>query len=206
MTQTIWLVRHAHRWDFFQPEWFNTATYPYDPPLSPEGQKQAISISNLLRQEPIQRIFTSPFLRTIQTAVPLSEVLGLPLQLEWGLCEWLCEDWTSSFPLTTPIDELLKSYPAIDGNYHSQFIPRYPEKPIDLDDRIQIIAEIIVHNNLTNSLIIGHKGSVLGMVSALTGNDRWKSLDLPCAGIIQLAKPQDTWEIVKTTPPVVLTS
>jgi broad specificity phosphatase PhoE len=205
MTQIIWLVRHAHRWDFVYPEWFNTASYPYDPPLSPTGERQAAILSQLLDREPIQRIFTSPFLRTIQTAVPLSQALDLPIQLEWGLCEWLCQEWTSGFPVTTPIEELLASYPTIDESYHSHLIPRYPETLVDLDDRIQIIAEKIVHNNFYNSLIIAHKGSVLGMVAILTRDERWKSQDLPCAGAIKLIRDRNTWHIAKTIPPIPLT-
>jgi broad specificity phosphatase PhoE len=198
MPQTLWLFRHAHRWDFFQPEWFNTATYPYDPPLSPEGERQAICISQHLYQEPIHLIFTSPFLRTIQTAAPLSAALNLPIRLEWGLCEWLCRDWTPTLPTTTPIEQLLTHYPTIDRSYCSHFIPQYPETLADLHDRTYIITENLVQKSYVNSLIIAHKGSVLGIAATLTQNPEWRSTDLPCAGGLKLVRRDDRiWTVTE---------
>ncbi|MGK7892391.1 MAG: histidine phosphatase family protein, partial [Xenococcus sp. (in: cyanobacteria)] len=37
MKQTVWIARHGNRLDFVNPEWFNTATRRYDPPLSEDG-------------------------------------------------------------------------------------------------------------------------------------------------------------------------
>jgi hypothetical protein len=41
MTQIVWIARHGNRLDFVNPEWFNTAERPYDPPLSEDGIEQA---------------------------------------------------------------------------------------------------------------------------------------------------------------------
>ncbi len=185
--QTLWLVRHAHRLDFVRPEWFDTAIYPYDPPLSELGYSQAIALADRLSQVRIDRIFTSPFLRTIQTADPLARILQLPIQLEWGLCEWLCADWTRSFPTTTPLAQLKEDYHSIDLAYDSLVIPPYPETLEELSLRMTMLSlELIQANPEQNLLIIAHKGSTLGMVAALTGDDTWLNYDLQCAESIQL--------------------
>jgi broad specificity phosphatase PhoE len=184
--QTIWLMRHADRLDFIQPEWFETALYPYDPPLAPSGLDLAIALAQDLSWSSIEQILTSPFLRTIQTAAPLARRLQLPIQLEWGLCEWLCQDWTLAFPATTPIDELMRDYPNIDRNYQSLVLPCYPETSEALDARIHIIAHKLVQSNFKNILAIAHKGSVLGIAAALTGDANWRTHDLPCGGMIKL--------------------
>jgi broad specificity phosphatase PhoE len=184
--QTLWLVRHARRLDFIQPEWFDTAVYRYDPPLSDEGIERAISLAQEFSQVRIDRIYTSPFLRTIQTADPLARLLQLPIRLEWGLCEWLCQDWTSGFPETNPVEDLIRSHPNIDVAYKSLVLPCYPETAAELDARIAIIAGKLVQGNGENILAIAHKGSVLGMVAALTGDDAWKTADLACGGVIKL--------------------
>ena len=176
--QTLWLARHAHRLDFIQPEWFDTAIYPYDPPLSELGQAQANDLSQQLSQAQVDRIFTSPFLRTIQTAHPLARILGLPIQLECGLCEWLCADWTPSLPNLTPVAELMTEYPRIDLGYQSVITPSYPETLTDLSLRTSMVANRLIHSNFQNILIIAHKGSTLGMVVALTGDDIWLKEDL----------------------------
>jgi broad specificity phosphatase PhoE len=191
--QTIWLVRHAHRLDFIQPEWFETAIYPYDPPLSAEGLARSQSIAEELGQLSIDLIFTSPFLRTIQTVDPLARMLQLPIRLEWGLCEWLCQDWTSTLPETTPIDMLMVDYPNIDSAYQSLVVPCYPETPAELNARVKIISHRLVQHNSQNILAIAHKGSVLGIAAALTGNDVWRTYDLPCGGIIKLIRSEERW-------------
>jgi broad specificity phosphatase PhoE len=191
--QTLWLIRHAHRLDFVQPEWFDTATYRYDPPLSIEGLDRSRSLAKQFSQVRIDKIYTSPFLRTIQTVDPLARSLQLSIQLEWGLCEWLCQDWTSGFPETNPIDELMLLYPNIDDAYQSLVIPCYPETAKELDARIAIIADKLVQSNCENILAIAHKGSVLGIVAALTGNQHWRTYDLPCGGIIKLVCSDGRW-------------
>jgi broad specificity phosphatase PhoE len=187
--QTLWLVRHAHRLDFVRPEWFDTAIYPYDPPLSELGHAQAIALAEQLKQAPIDRIYTSPFLRTIQTADPLARILQLPIQLEWGLCEWLCADWTRSFPATTPSTQLKEDYHSIDLAYNSLLIPPYPETLEELSSRMNMLSlKLIQANPEQNLLIIAHKGSTLRMATALTGDDTWLNYDLQCAESIKLVR------------------
>ncbi len=191
--QTLWLVRHGHRLDFVQPEWFDTATYRYDPPLSAAGFDQANSLAQQFSQVQIDRIYTSPFLRTIQTADPLARLLQLPIRLEWGLCEWLCQEWTAGFPATTPVDELIRYYPNIDDAYQSLVMPFYPENVQELDARITIIAGKMIRCNSKNILAIAHKGSVLGIAAALTGNNLWRTYDLGCGDIIKLVNSEGRW-------------
>jgi broad specificity phosphatase PhoE len=191
--QTIWLIRHAHRLDFIQPEWFDTATYPYDPPLSAEGLARSIVIAKELSRLSIDLIFTSPFLRTIQTVDPLARMLQLPIRLEWGLCEWLCQGWTSAFPLTTPIDMLMVDYPNIEPAYQSLVVPCYPETQAELNLRLISVAYRLVQHNTQNMVAIAHKGSVLGITAILTGDDRWRTYDLPCGGMIKLVWTEDRW-------------
>lgn len=191
--QTFWLVRHAHRLDFIEPEWFESAIYPYDPPLSFQGVEQAVALAEKFASVPIDRIFTSPFLRTVQTVDPLARLLQLPIRLEWGLCEWLCQDWTTELPKTTPMGELMEYYPNIDGDYQSFVMPCYPETISALNIRINTIARKLIQDKEDRILAIAHKGSVLGIASALTGNDDWRTYDLPCGGIIKLVSDGDRW-------------
>ncbi len=192
--QTIWLIRHAHRLDFIEPAWFDTAIYPYDPPLSNQGGDRAMQLAQAFAGIPIDRVLTSPFLRTIQTGSPLARLLQLPIQLEWGLCEWLCRDWTPELPKTTPIAALMQNYPNIDVDYQSLVMPCYPETLEELDIRLNNIAQKLIHHNCDNLLAIAHKGSVLGIVAALTGEDRWRNYDLPCGGIVKLTYDRDRWQ------------
>jgi broad specificity phosphatase PhoE len=192
--KTLWLIRHAHRWDFVQPEWFETATYPYDPPLSPQGFDQAANLVEKFSSIAIDRIYTSPFLRTIQTADPIARSLRLSIQLEWGLCEWLYQAWTSELPKTTPINRLITDYPYIDTTYQSLVMPCYPETTEQLDVRIAMLADKLSQCNDDQHIVaIAHKGSVLGIAQALTGESSWRTYDLGCSEIIKLVCLDGRW-------------
>ena len=60
---------------------------PNDPPLNADGWRQARAAANLLASEPITRIVASPLLRAQQTARPLAERLGLPIDTIEGWAE-----------------------------------------------------------------------------------------------------------------------
>jgi broad specificity phosphatase PhoE len=189
----IWLVRHEHRLDFIEPEWFETATYPYDPPLSPQGFVRSATLAENFDRVPIDIIYTSPFLRTIQTADPLAKLFQLPIRLEWGLCEWLCEEWTPGIPATNPVENSIRNYPNIDAAYQSLVRPCYPETIEELDARASNIAYKLSQDNCKHIVAIAHKGSILGIVAALTGEDSWRTYDLPCGGIIKLVGDESGW-------------
>lgn len=96
MRQTVWIARHGNRLDFINPEWFNTATRRYDPPLSEDGLIQAAELGQRLKSENIKHLFASPFLRTIQTANEVAQIMNLEMKLEAGLSEWHNSQWMST--------------------------------------------------------------------------------------------------------------
>ena len=63
------------------------ATRPHDPPLRADGRRQAQAVAALLAGEGITRVVASPLLRAHQTALPLAERLGLPVDTVDGWAE-----------------------------------------------------------------------------------------------------------------------
>jgi broad specificity phosphatase PhoE len=171
---TLLLIRHAHRLDFIQPEWFETAAYPYDPPLSALGWQQALELAPKLLHLPIERIFTSPYLRTLQTAYPIAaglnrvrQGLGLKLCIENGLREWLHPDWSPTLPETLPLAEKIFQVPPIDLEYIGIFEPHYPETLAAVNIRSQQVVEKIVEISDGCVAIVAHKHTLSGMLTAL---------------------------------------
>jgi broad specificity phosphatase PhoE len=171
---TLLLIRHAHRLDFIQPEWFETAAYPYDPPLSALGWQQALELAPKLLHLPIERIFTSPYLRTLQTAYPIAaginrvrHGLGLKMCIENGLREWLHPDWSPTLPETLPLAEKILQIPLIDQEYIGILEPQYPETLEALNIRSQLAVEKIVKLTDECVAIIAHKHTLSGMLTAL---------------------------------------
>ena len=80
--KSIWLLRHGERCDTTDAKWKATAKRPHDPPLSRAGVAQGYAAGRLIHQRTLERhgveqladieIYTSPFLRCVQTAKALS--------------------------------------------------------------------------------------------------------------------------------------
>ena len=70
---TYYIVRHAEK--------EQGTTMLSDPPLSAEGEKQAIDLKTYLQDKNIKTIYATNYARTIATAEPLRKALGLNLKI-----------------------------------------------------------------------------------------------------------------------------
>lgn len=69
-----------------------------DRPLSPDGSAAARALAESLAREPIAAVYSSPYPRAFQTAVPVAEVHGLEVEIVDDLRERLLsresfDDW-----------------------------------------------------------------------------------------------------------------
>jgi 2,3-bisphosphoglycerate-dependent phosphoglycerate mutase len=76
------LVRHG------LPERMEVAVGVADPPLAALGLRQGQAVAEFLADEPVDAVVSSPMLRARQTAQPLADVLGLPVQIVDDLAEY----------------------------------------------------------------------------------------------------------------------
>ena len=188
MNRTIWIARHGNRFDFVYPEWFNTAERRYDPPLSEDGFLQTYQIGKRLESETINHIFASPFLRTIQTAHQIADILDLPIKLEAGLSEWFNPDWMSETPQIHPRELLESKYPRLDWNYSSYLHPKYPESEAEIKSRTEKTAKWLVNNFPDNLLLVGHSVSVLSATQALVPNT--PNFRIPVGSLVKLTRKE----------------
>jgi broad specificity phosphatase PhoE len=193
MQQNLWITRHGNRYDFVYPDWFLTALRRYDPPLSKDGIMQAKQLAKRLKSEKIAYIFSSPFLRTIQTAHEVAEILDLSIQLEQGLGEWLNQDWMSETPELQTQEELTVTYPLINWDYNSLVIPQYPESEITVINRVGETIQKLVTQYSDNILIVGHSITVLGVTTALV-RDKVEMKPSLCS-LTRLTNYRHQWKI-----------
>ncbi|MEC4891438.1 MAG: histidine phosphatase family protein [Oscillatoria sp. PMC 1051.18] len=193
MPQTVWIARHGNRLDFVNPEWFNTAQRPYDPPLSEDGVIQAKELGQRLKNENISHIFSSPFLRTVQTAYQVAEALDLPIKLEAGLSEWLNPEWMSAMPEKLPLEILAQKYPRIDLSYNSRLIPEYPESNETVMERTAITVKKLVAEFAEDILLVGHGASVLGTATGLVGGSPTVNASLCC--LVKIVRQRKGWKM-----------
>jgi probable phosphomutase (TIGR03848 family) len=61
--------------------------------LNERGKKQAEELAQYLCKAPIQAVYSSPMERAVETALPLTQALDLPLQIEEGINETDYGEW-----------------------------------------------------------------------------------------------------------------
>ncbi len=76
------LVRHADAGN--RGAWVDD---DFERPLDDQGQLQAEAIAVALAERPVRRILSSPYVRCVDTVVPLGRVLGLPVEASDELAE-----------------------------------------------------------------------------------------------------------------------
>lgn len=193
MSQTVWIARHGNRLDFVKPEWFNTAARRYDPPLSDDGFIQAQELGQRLKHENITQIFSSPFLRAIQTANEVAHILDLPIKLEAGLSEWHNPHWMTETPEIHPQEFLASKFSRIDCSYKSLVFPQYPETEADVGLRTGKTARQLIAKFTDNILLVGHGASVAGATEELVKIDR--SFKVPLCSLVKIVNQNNNWQL-----------
>ena len=196
MSQTIWIARHGNRIDFVNPEWFDTAERRYDPHLSDDGIVQARQLAKRLQRESrITHIFSSPFLRTVQTANEVAEVLDLSIKLDWGLCEWLNPEWMTAMPETLSREILARKYPRIDLSYFSDN-PAYPETWDDCLKRSSNACQRLASTYQKEEiLLVGHGASVIGTATGLVGTVDAAQIKAALCCLVKIVRMDEKWAL-----------
>ncbi|BAY07819.1 histidine phosphatase family protein [Calothrix sp. NIES-2098] len=194
MSQIIWIARHANRLDFVNPDWFLTAERRYDPPLSEDGFIQAKQLANRLKKEKISHIFASPFLRTVQTANAVAEVLDLPIKLETGLSEWLNPAWMTEEPERLSTLTLAELFPRIDLSYTPHIAATYPETQEKVRARSGQTARCLATEYYPkNILLVGHGASVLGAAMGLVGEIAKMEVKASLCSLVKVVLQDSEW-------------
>jgi len=194
MSQIIWIARHANRLDFVNPDWFLTAERRYDSPLSEDGIVQAKQLANRLKGENIAHIFASPFLRTVQTANAVAEVLDLPIKLETGLSEWLNSTWMTEEPQRLSTPALAELFPRIDPRYIPRIAVKYPETYEQMLERSGQTAKCLATEfHLKDILLVGHGASVVGATMGLVGEIARTEVKASLCSLVKIVRYDPEW-------------
>jgi broad specificity phosphatase PhoE len=166
MNLTIYFLRHG--------ETAASRTGGYcgalDPDLTAEGQEMAKDFAAAYKGVAWEAVFCSPLKRTVATADPLCEAVGLAPQLRAGLKEITYGEWEGM----TPDD--------VDRQFHDEYVrwladpgwnaPSGGEKGVDIARRSSVVLEGIegAHHS-GNVLVVSHKATIRIMLCSLLGID-----------------------------------
>ncbi|KAJ4884955.1 Phosphoglycerate mutase family protein [Raphanus sativus] len=181
--QNVIVMRHGDRMDRFEPLWASTAERPWDPPLIHDGKVRAFQTGHRISSQvafPIHRVFVSPFLRCIQTAVEVVAALSavpstdnskLKVAIEFGLCEILNslaiksnvapKDGKFDFK----ISDLEAMFPegTVDHNVDMVYkeLPQWEESAEGFRERYVNVLKVLAQKYPSeNLLLITHRGGV----------------------------------------------
>jgi broad specificity phosphatase PhoE len=193
--RTLYLVRHGERLDAVNRNWFcKDDKNKYDPPLSEKGQWQAQRLGERLRQEPIDYIFVSPYLRAMQTAQPIAEALDIPFYVDEGVGEWLGRSMLPKEPQIPPPIKRAADFDYLGLTHEAQVIPVYPETVQQVFERLQRAIDCLLEKYEGNLLIIAHGRVVTGIAHVLTGKPETQfQYDVAC--ITKLALEDGEWQL-----------
>ncbi|KAF8337407.1 uncharacterized protein EI90DRAFT_3287027 [Cantharellus anzutake] len=147
---TIYISRHGFRLSWVTNDWRSETGLERDPPLAAYGVTQAKQLAAWIASFPEEKkptaIFCSPFYRTLQTATPIAESLGIPIYVEHalipevylGIAEWYspAAPGTGLHPRPGTAASLRQYFPLIDTRWRSTWFPsRKGENVREVHDR-----------------------------------------------------------------------
>ena len=185
MSLTLYFLRHG------ETVYSETGAYcgEVDAELTSEGAQMAKAFAEAYRSVPWLAIYTSPMKRTIATAKPLCEALGLEMHQRSGLGEiqygkW--EDKTVDFVKQHYWDDYIRWLAEPAWNR-----PPGGETSVEVASRASlVIAEIQQRYSTGNVLVVSHKATIRIVLCDLLGIDlgRYRDrIDMP-AGSVTVVK------------------
>ena len=185
MSLTLYFLRHG------ETIYSETGAYcgELDAELTAEGVQMAEAFAQAYRSIPWTAAYVSPMKRTIATAKPLCEALGLEMQLRDGLKEIRYGKWED------------KSVDFVKQHYWDDYIrwlaepawnpPTGGETSVEISSRASlVIAEIQEKYAKGNVLVVSHKATIRIILCELLGIDlgRYRDrIDMP-AGSVSIVK------------------
>jgi len=204
----LFLVRHGDRFDYKHEGWKSDIAvcggHYRDPPLSTLGFDQSEELgAHLAAQLPGRQttVLSSPYLRAIQTALPLARRLGTTVHVEEGLAEIRHGE---NGPLA-PLVERCRYMPEVDVAYKPlyTFPTRRVEEgwPVESLERMRVMSKIIDSAVGPGEALVcfSHAASV-AIVAALQQTVLTCDLVFAPAGVFALGRPEAgaPWQLLES--------
>lgn len=187
----LYLVRHGERQDAVDKSWRGEK---YDSPLSEKGLQQVWQLGERLRDEPIDLIVSSPYLRALQTAHAIAEARDQAFIVDEGVGEWQGKSMMPQRPTLTPPDRRAADFPLMTLHHEAEVFPVWGESVAQVFERYQRAAGALLELYEGNILIVGHGRTVTGTAHVLTGKPE-SHFKYHLAGLTVLCLMDGKWHV-----------
>lgn len=179
----IYILRHEDR----------TQDCTFFSPLTENGIENSEKLVEILKKLKINKIYSSPFIRTLQTIYPYSKKYEHLINIDYGLAELQHPDLIppNSYQVTLPQYLAIKF--NVNDKYNSTIKPteyNYPENNIDLSKRVKKLIKKIINNNHNSEnviILVTHQGVCNTMHKIISKNvDLKKDIKYPKGGLTKI--------------------
>ena len=164
----IYILRHEDR----------TMDLTFFSPLTKNGLENSLELVKNLEKEKINSVYSSPYIRTLQTVYPYCKKYNLKPKLDYSITELYQEDNIpkKSYQITLP------EYIAESFNYETEYDTlmtpndiKFPEDITSFNKRVKnFLKNIIKYNYNTdkNILLVTHQGVIDIILHSITKNNK----------------------------------
>ncbi len=158
-----------------------------DPDLSEEGIKQAARLPDALARFPITRLISSPQRRAVQTAQPVADALGLPVEIDARLAEY-----DRDLAHYIPIEQIAAEYPEEMARLASGHLPSSVDEKAFLARINEAIRDVVAAGNHEDTVaVFSHGGVINGLVHTILGTEKVLCISVDYAGVTRLLSSRE---------------
>jgi probable phosphoglycerate mutase len=158
-----------------------------DPDLSEEGIEQAKRLPDALVRFPITRLVSSPQRRSLQTAQPVADSLGLSIEVDERLAEY-----DRDMAHYIPIEQIAAEFPEELARLASGHLPSTVDESAFLkriNDGIRDLAASADHEDTV--AVFTHGGVINGLLHTILGTEKILCVNVDYAGVTRLLSSRE---------------
>jgi broad specificity phosphatase PhoE len=158
-----------------------------DPHLSEEGIEQAKRLPDALARFPITRLVSSPQLRSVQTAQPVADALGLTIDVDERLAEY-----DRDMAHYIPIEQIAAEFPEELERLASGHLPSSVDEKEFLARINAAIADLVATGEHDQTVaVFTHGGVINGLLHGILGTEKILCFNVDYAGVTRLLSSRE---------------
>jgi probable phosphoglycerate mutase len=158
-----------------------------DPDLSEEGIEQAKRLPDALARFPISRLISSPQIRSVQTAQPVADSLGLTVEIDERLAEY-----DRDMAHYIPIEQIAAEYPQELERLASGHLPSSVDEAAFLARINAGIRDLVASGDHEDTVaVFSHGGVINGLLHTILGTEKILCFNVDYAGVTRLLSSRE---------------
>ena len=158
-----------------------------DPDLSEEGVEQAKRLPDALARFPISRLVSSPQVRSIQTAQPVADALGLSVDIDQRLAEY-----DRDMEHYIPIEQIAAEFPEELARLAQGHLPSSVDEAAFLARINEAIRDLVRAGDHEDTVaVFSHGGVINGLLHTILGTEKILCVNVDYAGVTRLLSSRE---------------